>query len=60
MMQVTTLMPEANQPISKMKLIEREGQQVEEEGKEDKALSKKQQKKMAKKNKKGGEAEATE
>jgi len=60
MLQVTTLMPDAQKPVSSMKLIERVGQENEEEKGEEKGISKKLAKKLAKKNKqKGGDAPAT-
>lgn len=66
MLQVSTLLPEANKPISEMKLIEREGQENEEEGKaEEGKISKSYAKKLAKKQasleakkKKGGDGAA--
>ena len=50
MLQVSTLLPEASKPISEMKLIERVGQENEEEGKaEEGKISKSYAKKLAKK-----------
>ena len=54
-------MPAADQAISSMKLIERVGQENEEEKKaEEKPLSKKKQKKLANKNKQKGAVSAQE
>jgi len=48
-------MPDKEKPVSGMKLIERVGQENEEEKKEEKGISKNLAKKLAKKNKgKGG------
>lgn len=66
MLQVTTILPEPTKPISEMKLIERVGQDKEEEGKaEEGKISKSYAKKLAKKQaqqeakkKKGGDASA--
>lgn len=59
MFQVTTGLPAADKPISSMKLIERVGQELEEDKKTDeKPISKNLAKKMAKKNKGKGAAPA--
>ena len=55
MFQVTTVLPEHHEPISKLKMYEHEGQEHEEEKVEEKEVSKKQQKKQKKKE---GEAAA--
>ena len=64
MFQLTTLMPDPTKPVSSMKLIERVGQENEEEVKREedaKPISKNLAKKLAKKNKKkGGDAPAQE
>jgi asparaginyl-tRNA synthetase len=49
MFQVTTVLPEHHEPISKIKMYEHEGQEHEEEKVEEKEVSKKQQKKQKKK-----------
>ena len=58
MLQVTTMMPYKDKPVSSMKLIERVGQENEEEKKEEKGISKNLAKKLAKKNKQNGGAQA--
>lgn len=59
MLQVTTLMPEKDKTIKDMKLIERVGQELEEEKKADeKPISKNLAKKLAKKNKAKGKPAA--
>ena len=49
MFQVTTVLPDHHDPISKVKMFEYEGQENEEEKTEEKEVSKKQQKKQKKK-----------
>mmetsp|Transcript_713 Transcript_713/g.1006 ORF Transcript_713/g.1006 Transcript_713/m.1006 type:complete len:195 (+) Transcript_713:798-1382(+) len=61
MLQVTTLMPKPEEAVNQMKLIEREGQNLDEKKPEEKKISKNLAKKLAKKNKqKGGAAAATD
>ena len=49
MFQVTTVLPDHHEPISKVKMFDYEGQENEEEKTEEKEVSKKQQKKQKKK-----------